>query len=484
MFNKDIHKQQEFEFVMMEELMPKDHFLRDLDRLVSFDFIYDKLEHLYSKTGRPSVDPVVIIKMLLIGYLYGINSERRLEQEIKVNIAYRWFLGLKLNEAVPDHSTLSQLRRRKFKGTNIFEEIFDEIVHKCIEVGLVKGTTLCTDSTHVRANANNYIREYIEVEEKPSKYIEELDKAAIRSGIVKEKENKDIKNKTIAKSITDPESGMYNRPGKPKGFYYLSHQTCDGESGIITDVYVTAGNVADNVPHTERIIYQIEKFNFKTKEICADAGYYSSEIHTEMYKRGIKTYIPLNKIEDINANKFNLSDFKYIEDEDCFLCPNKAKLKRSSYQLGKGTIRYICSHKICSQCTYKEKCTSGAKKILERIFNFKYTDAQNLNVGTQRYYELMKLRKIWCEGNFSHQKANHNLSKTFKRGNEKVTEHCLLSAYALNLKRLVKYLKGRSNTFKSFIYIQIYSIMAKIRQAYFLTGLSDYFFAYLSTAPN
>ena len=433
MFNKDIHKQRKLKFLDIEDLMPQEHFLRDLDRLVSFDFIYDKVEHLYSKIGRRSIDPVVIIKMLLIGYLYGINSERKLEQEIKVNIAYKWFLGIDLDEPVPDHSTLSQLRKRKFKGTNLFEEIFDEIVRKCIDVGLVTGSLLCTDSTHIRANARNDLREHIEVEDEPSKYIQKLDKEAIQSGIVKPKEKKDIKTKTTVKSITDPESGMYNRPGKPKGFHYLSHQTCDGDSGIITDVYVTPGNIADNVPHAERIIYQIEKFNFKTKEICADAGYYSSEIHTEMYKRGIKTYIPFNNVENKNSEKFNLSDFKYIEDEDCFLCPNKAKLNRSSYQLGKGTLRYICSCKVCSKYTYKEKCTSGSKRILERNFNFKYTDAQNLNVGTPRYYEAMKKRQVWCEGNFSHQKANHNLRKTFKRGIEKVTEHCLLSACALNV---------------------------------------------------
>ena len=142
-------RQMKMAFVTLDELMPETHFLRDLDRLVSFDFIYDKVSDLYSSTGRPSVDPVVLIKMLLIGYLYGIDSERRLEQEITVNIAYRWFLGIDLDERVPDHSTISQLRRRKFDGTSVFRDVFDEIVRKCIETGLVSGKLLMTDSTHI-----------------------------------------------------------------------------------------------------------------------------------------------------------------------------------------------------------------------------------------------------------------------------------------------------------------------------------------------
>ncbi len=163
MLKKSESKQMKMSFVTLESLMPQEHFLRDLDRLVDFDFIYDKVADLYSNTGRPSIDPVVMIKMLLIGYIYGIDSERRLEQEITVNIAYRWFLGIDLDERVPDHSTFSQLRRRKFDGTTVFRDIFDEVVRKCIETGLIDGKLLLTDSTHIRANACNDLREIIEV---------------------------------------------------------------------------------------------------------------------------------------------------------------------------------------------------------------------------------------------------------------------------------------------------------------------------------
>jgi len=135
--------------------MPQKHFLRNVDSTLDFNFVYEKVGHLYSAVGRQPIDPVIIVKMLLIGYLYGIYSERRLMNEIQVNIAYRWFLGIDLDEAVPDHSTLSQLRRRKFNDSRLFEDIFDEITRKCVEIGLVTGATLLTDSTHVRANAAN-----------------------------------------------------------------------------------------------------------------------------------------------------------------------------------------------------------------------------------------------------------------------------------------------------------------------------------------
>lgn len=233
--------QQKMLCITIEQLMPSDHFLRQLDSLVDFSFIYKKVGHLYSRIGRNSIDPVVVVKMLLLGYLYGINSERKLKKEIEVNIAYRWFLGIDLDQAVPDHSTLSQLRRRKFQGSTIFEEIFTEIVKQCMEQNLVDGKLLLTDSTHVRANARNDRAEKVLVDIEPSAYLTRLNEEAKRDGLLYEKKVQPNKQKEVRKSLTDPDAGFMKRPGKPLGFHYLSHQTCDGKHGIVTDVYVTAG---------------------------------------------------------------------------------------------------------------------------------------------------------------------------------------------------------------------------------------------------
>lgn len=433
MLKRSEPRQMKMAFVTLDELMPETHFLRDLDRLVSFDFIYDKVSDLYSSTGRPSVDPVVLIKMLLIGYLYGIDSERRLEQEITVNIAYRWFLGIDLDERVPDHSTISQLRRRKFDGTSVFRDVFDEIVRKCIETGLVSGKLLMTDSTHIRANANHEMREIIEVPDTPTEYMQKLDREAYELGLIKEPIEYDTsKTKSVTKSSTDPECGMMKRPGKPVGFHYLDHQTCDAENGIITDVYVTAGNEHDSTPHTQRLEYQIDKFEMKTEAICADASYDSGEVHNAMLNRNIKTFIP-ERTRSGTPNyepDFDPKVFTYDEEQDIYVCPAGKVLRYSGYRKKDRRKRYTAKKADCLSCPYREQCNGRTKnpRTIDRTLHEKARSIQRQNIGTTEYRAAMRLRKIWCEGNFSHQKANHNLTRTRKRGIERVTEQCLLSA--------------------------------------------------------
>lgn len=191
-------KQTKVELVMLEQLVPEDHLLRKIDEHISFDFIYDLVADKYClDNGRPSVDPVVLFKMLFIGYLYGIRSERRLSSEIQVNMAYRWFLGLDITENVPDPSTISQNRRRRFKGTDIPQQIFDNIVQQAIDKELVSGKTLFSDSTFLKANASRskYTKE--EVTESVKEYMHELDEDINRERIARNK--KLLKKKTSRK---------------------------------------------------------------------------------------------------------------------------------------------------------------------------------------------------------------------------------------------------------------------------------------------
>jgi transposase len=177
MFKPKRESQNEAEFVFIEDLVPEDHLLRKVDKYIDFSFIGEKVRPFYSENnGRPS-DPIMLFKMMFIGYFYGIRSERQLEREVQMNVAYRWFLGLKLNDPVPDHSTISWNRRTRFKDTNIFQEIFDEIVLQAINHKMVGGRVLFTDSTHLKANANKhkFTREEVEVETR--EYIDELNKA-------------------------------------------------------------------------------------------------------------------------------------------------------------------------------------------------------------------------------------------------------------------------------------------------------------------
>jgi transposase len=475
MLNRNNGKQDKFVVTTLEQLMPENHFLRDLESLVDFTFIYDKVAHMYSSLGRKSVDPVVLVKMILIGFLYGIDSERKLEKEVQVNIAYRWFLGIDLDEPVPDHSTISQTRRRKWKDSNIFEDIFTEIVQKCIDVGLVDGSLILTDSTHVKANASNEKYKRVTVIVEPREYIRKLDKLceeedlkvraeAISKGKKKRgyEADKAPKTREVTKSTTDPDSGKLARPGKPNGFHYLSHQSVDGKSGIVTDVYVTPANTEDFEPYVDRIKHHINKYGFIVSEVGIDSGYDYEEIHKEMYDLGIKTYIPLIDMEKVTRSRvYPPSSFNYDSERDAYICPNGCVLKYSSVNKSKRKKIYRASQRDCNSCPLKASCCGGSVKHRTLMVSpFKEEiDLQRANYGTTRYYEVQRRRRVFCEGNFAVQKDNHNLRRTRKRGNGNVTEHCLCSAMALNLKKLVKHLKTKG-------YPRIFR--------YFSTHLSDF----------
>lgn len=178
MINERKETQNQLEIVMLENLVPKDHILRELDKYIDFSFIRDITKDLYClDNGRPGVDPVMLFKMLFIGYLFGIRSERQLIKDIEVNVAYRWFLGLSLTEKVPNASTISQNRRRRFKGTDISQQIFDNIVMQAMDHNMVKGKVLYSDSTHIKANANKRKLEKKEVEVSVKDYLADLDKS-------------------------------------------------------------------------------------------------------------------------------------------------------------------------------------------------------------------------------------------------------------------------------------------------------------------
>ena len=163
--------------VTIEDLVPQEHLLRKIEAAVDFGFIYDKVRDLYCPdNGRPGIDPVILVKYLLVGYLYGIESERRMEQEIQVNMAYRWFMGLDIGERVPDHSTISQNRRRRFNGKNLFRGLFEHILLQCMEKGLVDGRVILTDSTHVKASASPKANVKVLAERETTGYMERLDK--------------------------------------------------------------------------------------------------------------------------------------------------------------------------------------------------------------------------------------------------------------------------------------------------------------------
>ena len=227
----------QIEFNSLEDLVPKDHLLRKVENAIDFNFIYDEVAELYSAIGRPSIDPVVLIKIVLIQYLFGISSMRQTIREIEVNIAYRWFLGYSISEAIPHFSTFSKNYERRFKDTDLFSKIFIKILEIAEKNGFLALEQIYIDSTHIKASANKKKHEKINVPIEAKRYQEELDKEIYEDRILHGKKplKKDdkIETKNIVKSTTDSDSGMFYKNEKEKCFAYLAHTACDDANFIL-----------------------------------------------------------------------------------------------------------------------------------------------------------------------------------------------------------------------------------------------------------
>ncbi len=413
--------------VTIEDLGPQDHFLRRLEAALDLSFVREETAHLYSRRyGRPPIDPVVLVKFLLVGYLYGIPSERQIEQRIQTDMALRWYLGLDLLERVPDHSTISQLRRRKPSFRKVFRRLFEEVVRQCVAQGLVSGRLVATDSTHVKASASPEAMYLKYVEVSPGTYWELLDayeeqaqeELERKTGNRGRKRAKQIKRRTRCPqrrvSRTDPDAGYLNRPGKPHGMHYLSHQTLDTDHGIILDVAVTPGDASDHEPYLAQMerVMEIVSVQAATADSIYDYGLF----HKVLGDMGV----------------------------DFFVRPNGKVLSLSAVSRGSGTLQWVYSakRKDCQACPLWEKCLSQsvqnrAKRLVRSVFE----DAAQRNLSrsdTPEYREALKKRQVWCEGTFSAQKWGHNLTRVLRRGREAAEDHCLLSATAMNPKRMIR----------------------------------------------
>lgn len=456
MFHKDDIKQVRSEFVCIEDLVPADHLLRQIDKHIKFAFIYDKTKSLYSEKGRPCLDVALLFKMMLLGYLYGIRSERELERQIQVNVAYRWFLGLGLTDKVPDHSTISQNRRRRFRDSNIFQEVFDEIVRRAIEVGLVGGQHLFTDSTHLKASANRNRKETVEVSETPREYLEELEKAVAEEREkhdqkpLKDKGDEPPKTRPIKRSLTDPQSGYMCREHKGDGFYYLDHVTVDGRHNIITDVYVTPGNVHDSIPYLARLDVQLEKFGFGVEGVGLDAGYNTAAICRGLNERRIFGVIPHVRVRR-NDLKIQKRHFKYIREEDVYLCPGGQELRYRTTNR-EGFKEYISDAKLCWACKLLSQCMESRSKVrvITRHVWQEHREKIRENVLSPQGKYLRRKRHETVERSFADAKELHGLRYARFRGLKNVTEQCLLTALAMNIKKMARHL------WRIFVYLWLY----------------------------
>ena len=449
--------QQEIEMVTLDSLVPKDHLVRKLDKFIQLDFIRDRVSHLYcADNGRPALDPVVFFKLLLLGYLFGIRSERQLIRDVEVNVAYRWYIGYSLTQKVPDASTLSQTRRRRFSDNTIYQDIFEEIVRLAIGHKMVDGHILYTDSTHLKANANKnkFINQM--VQESTLNYLDDLEQAI---NVERQKHNQEplkprkekdpddeppkgssSKSRNIKVSITDPDSGYMHRDGKPEGFFYLDHRTVDSRFAIITDTYVSAGNVHDSRPYLNRLDHQIQRFDFNPHSVGLDAGYSTNAICHGLEQRGIAPVMGYRRPVH-RKGYFYKREYSYCSETDSYTCPQGQSLiykttDRNGYKL------YQSDAKHCVQCPVREKCTRSktAIKVLTRHVWEEGKDRMNEIRLSAQGKKIYARRKETVERSFADAKQLHGHRYARFRGLTRVMQQCFMAATAQNMKKIALHL--------------------------------------------
>lgn len=467
MISKNEKREPQMQIVSLEQLVPQDHLLRKIDAAVDFSFIYDLVEDKYStETGRPSIDPVMLIKIPIIQYMFGIKSMRQTIKEIEVNVAYRWFLGLDFYDKVPHFSTFGKNYKRRFEGTDLFEQIFQQILLQCMKNELVNTDALFIDSTHIKAAANRKKSKKVLVAKKEARFYDaklrdEINADRLEHGKnpLKEKDddkddtdNSDgIKGETSSpeessmkeqkQSTTDPESGWFRKGEHKEVFAYAVETACD-EHGWIIDYTVHPGNLNDSRTFPE-LYEKLKQHNPKT--LIMDAGYKTPAIAKLVMDDGIEAILPYTRPK---GKKGYLSKNEYVYDEyyDVYICPAE-KIMEYSTTNREGYREYKSKASVCETCEYLNQCTQSKKhqKIVTRHIWQDYIDKCDEIRYTSRGKELYGKRKETIERDFGTAKEHHAMRYTHMIGKEKMLMKVGLTYACMNMKKLAKMLWKRES---------------------------------------
>lgn len=427
MQGKQWSQQPLFSTINLNQFVSNKHKLRKIDRILDLEFVRDLTAHLYcADNGRPSIDPVVFFKMMIIKYMYGIKSDRQLCSDIHHNLAYRWFLGFSIEDKVPDHSSVTRIRDRL--GEETFMKVFEQTVAQCQKAGLVQGKQMITDATLIPANA-------------AEKSLEKKN-----SGGTNDDDPKNFKGKRVSSathvSKTDPEATAVGRPGY-KGLYYKAHVTVDGDSRVITDCPVTTGAKHECTVFCERVDHQITQLGIQPNEWLADSGYGMGPIYEFLRDRKIRSYIPLRDKKLGRGKNGPHRSFRYKRDQDIYECPAGEELEPHSPS-GAFT-RYRVTDDACQTCELKSEClgtnTRNVKWINRSIYQDEF-DKIHARRASARYIKRLKERGWKIEGVFGECKVNHGLRRAHYRSRSKVQIQVYLTSMLINLKRLASNCPG------------------------------------------
>lgn len=448
----------QIQLVCIDDLVPKEHLLRTIDKAIDWSFIYDLVKDTYSAdTGRPSIDPVTLIKIPFIQYLYGIKSMRQTIKDIEVNVAYRWFLGLELDEKVPHFSTFGKNYTRRFEGTDLFEKIFQHILEECYKYKLVDPSEVYVDATHVKARANSKKMQKRIAKKEALFYAEQLkkdineDRIAHGKKPLKDKDDDDkssgtsdkfedytddvpLDGKEIRCSTTDPDSGWFRKGEHKHVFAYGIETACD-KNGWILDFTVNPGNEHDS--RTFKGLYdRLENIGM---EYCiADAGYKTPAIAKLLLDDGIKPVLPYKR-PMTKDNFFKKYEYVYDEHYDCYICPRNQILKYSTTNRDGYREYKSCGH-ICEKCEFLPKCTESKNhvKVVTRHIWEDYIETCEDIRHTDGMKDLYSHRKETIERVFGTAKENHGFRYTQMYGKARMTMKVALTFACMNLKKLAK----------------------------------------------
>ena len=458
MGKKDYSERSQVQIASLDDLVPSGHLVRKLEEAIDLSFIYDEVKDLYKPYGRESIDPVVLMKIVILQYVFGIPSMRKTIKEIEVNLAYRWYLGYGLYEDIPHFSTFGKNYTRRFKDTDLFQKIFSRILMEVDACGFLDTESLFIDGTHIKASANphKYQNETMKKEARcyEKELLEEIEKDRLEHGKKPLKE-KESTPQTINKKVsaTDPDSGWFHKGEHKQVFAYAANTCCDKNNYVI-DFEVTAGNVHDSVSFWE--LYRRVSGRVKyPKYYVMDAGYKIPAIARRLIEDGKVPVMPYKR-PMTKKGYFRKSDYVYDEYFDCYLCPNNQILKYSTTNRD-GYREYKSEGKKCKDCPYQNQCTGSkdhVKVVSRHVWEGYMEEVEEIRHQTGMK-EVYQKRKETIERVFADGKEKHGMRYTQYRGLAKVTMELTLLFACMNLKKLAiwKWRKGGLRKPCSFVWI-------------------------------
>jgi transposase len=423
----------------LERHIPADHLLRSIDRFVELGGLRQELASFYSPIGRPSVDPELMIRMLIVGYCFGIRSERRLCEEVHLNLAYRWFCRLGLDGGVPDHSTFSKNRHGRFRQSNLFRQVFEMVLRRCIREGLVGSEGFAVDASLIKADANR--QNGIEGEkglppEAAGRAIEEylavLDDAAFGAAT-------ELTPKFV--SPADPAARWTGAHGGQAFFAYSTNYLIDVENAIIVDVEATTAIRQAEVLAAKRMIERsMERFNLYPARLMGDSAYGSADmLGWLVYEHGIEPHVTVFDKSARKDGTFSRDDFIYDHAGDVYRCPGGKVLTTTGALVNdRATTLYLASKYDCDGCTLKARCCP--KQPMRKVPRSIYEGARDMARQIARSWEGRTSRRLRkkVEMLFAHLKRILKLDRLRLRGPSGARDEFILAATAQNLRKLAK----------------------------------------------